>query len=407
MEYEMSSTDVQRDRVDRTPPPEEWRSRLDELSDFDPIEYPDESVTGASDKARSQWRLMKIKFFRNKLAVVGGIMIILLYGTALFADFLSPYDFRRRNVPYKYAPPSQIHWRDDTGALTRPHVFARTSRLDVLEGRMDWIEDTSQRYYLRFFVRGAPYRLFGLIETDIRLFGVDEGGYLTIWGADLLGRDLYSRILAGSRVSLTAGLLGVIISLFLGATIGAISGYMSGTVDLVVQRIIEFMNSFPQLPIWLAISAALPPTWSSVQIYIGVVTVLALVQWGGLARAVRAKVLAYRRNDYVLAAEASGATATWIMFKHLLPSVTSHIIVTATLAVPVMILAESTLSFLGVGIQPPMTSWGVLLQDAQNVQSMALRPWMLLPGLAIFIAVLAFNFFGDGLRDAADPYSNK
>ena len=401
----MSTTEVQPNRPDEALASDDWRSRLKDLSDFDTIEYPDESAIDSS-QPRSQWRLIRIKFFRNKLAVLGGVLIILLYTAALFADFLAPYDFTKRNVPYKYAPPSTIYFRDEAG-WSRPYIYSRTSRLNVLEGRMDWIEDTSQKYYLRLFVRGDSYRLLGFIPASLRLFGVDEGGYLTIWGADLLGRDLYSRILAGSRVSLTAGLLGVIISLFLGATIGAISGYMSGTVDLVVQRIIEFMNSFPQLPIWLAISAALPPTWSSVQIYIGVVTVLALVQWGGLARAVRAKVLAYRRSEYVLAAEASGANARWIMFKHLLPSVTSHIIVTATLAVPVMILAESTLSFLGVGIQAPMTSWGVLLQDAQNVQSMALRPWMLLPGLAIFIAVLAFNFFGDGLRDAADPYSNR
>ena len=382
-----------------------WRDELSAVDDFDPIEYPEEPEPEKAKTTRSQWQLMRMKFFRNKLAVVGLVVIILMYLAILFAEFLSPYDFSQRNVPYKFAPPAKVYFTDENG-LSRPYIYSRTQELDLEEGRIIWTEDTSRKYYVRFFVRTYEYKLLGIFTTDLHLFGVDEGGYLTLLGADLLGRDLFSRMLQGGRVSLTAGFLGVLISLIIGAVMGALSGYLSGTTDLVIQRIIEFMNSFPRVPIWLAISAALPPSWSSVQIYIGVVTVLGLVGWGGLARAVRAKILAYRKNDYVLAAEASGANAPWIMFQHLLPNVTSHLIVSATLAVPGMILGESTLSFLGVGIQPPMTSWGVLLQDAQNIQSVALRPWLLLPGLAIFIAVLAFNFLGDGLRDAADPYSN-
>lgn len=390
---------------DDDPAARNWRDELSTVDDFDPIEYPEEPEPEKAKTTRSQWQLMRMKFFRNKLAVVGLVVIILMYLAILFADFLSPYDFSQRNVPYKFAPPAKIYFTDENG-LSRPYIYSRTQELDLEEGRIIWTEDTSQKYYIRFFVRTYEYKLLGIFDTNLHLFGVDEGGYLTLLGADLLGRDLFSRMLQGGRVSLTAGFLGVLISLIIGAVMGALSGYLSGTTDLVIQRIIEFMNSFPRVPIWLAISAALPPTWSSVQIYIGVVTVLGLVGWGGLARAVRAKILAYRKNDYVLAAEASGANAPWIMFQHLLPNVTSHLIVSATLAVPGMILGESTLSFLGVGIQPPMTSWGVLLQDAQNIQSVALRPWLLLPGLAIFIAVLAFNFLGDGLRDAADPYSN-
>jgi peptide/nickel transport system permease protein len=384
----------------------DWRDSLADLDDDSPIEHPDESEIQENSGTRSQWALMRMKFFRNKIAVVGGSVIILMYLMIIFADFLCPYDFSQRNVPYKYAPPSKIHWRDE-GKRSRPYIYARSSELDLTVGAIIWTEDKTQKYYLRLFPQGFEYKLFGVVPARRHLFGADEGGYLTIFGADLLGRDLYSRILQGGRISLTAGLLGVLISLIIGSVMGAISGYKSGTTDLIVQRIIEFMNSFPRVPIWLAISAALPPSWSSVQIYIGVVTVLGLVGWGGLARAVRAKILASRKNEYVLAAEASGASAAWIMFQHLLPNVTSHLIVSATLAVPGMILAESTLSFLGVGIQPPMTSWGVLLQDAQNIQSVALRPWLLLPGLAIFITVLAFSFLGDGLRDAADPYSNK
>lgn len=383
----------------------DWRDKLTDMGDFDPITYHEPAEPERASTTRSQWQLMRIKFFRNKLAVAGGFVVIAMYLVILFADFFAPNDFSQRNVPYKFAPPSRIYWSDEEG-LSRPYIYARSSRLDMEEGRVIWTEDTSRKYYVGLFVRGHEYRLLGIVPSRLHLLGVDEGGYLVLFGADLFGRDLFSRMLHGGRVSLTAGLLGVLITLIVGSVTGAISGYLSGTADLVIQRIIEFMNSFPRVPIWLAISAALPPTWSSVQIYIGVVTLLGLVGWGGLARAVRAKILAYRKNDYILAAEASGANARWIMFRHLLPNVTSHLIVSATLAVPGMILGESTLSFLGVGIQPPMTSWGVLLQDAQNIQSVALRPWLLLPGLAIFVAVLAFNFFGDGLRDAADPYSN-
>jgi peptide/nickel transport system permease protein len=282
-------------------------------------------------------------------------------------------------------------------------VYTLVGKRDPKTFLIVYTEKTDEPHYIRLFVKTEPYTLLGL-QMSRRFIGVDSG-YLFLFGTDQRGRDLLSRIIMGSRVSLTMGLLGVAIIVFLGSVIGTISGYYGGWVDNVIQRIIELIRSFPQLPLWMALSAAIPPTWPSNYVYMGIVIVLAFIGWTGLAREVRGKVLSLRGADYVQAAVCIGAKTPRIVFRHIIPNIISHIMVSATLSIPVMILGESALSFLGLGIKPPLTSWGLLLSQAQKVEILRLYPWMLIPGLFIFMAVLAFNFLGDGLRDVVDPYS--
>tara|TARA_B100000700_G_scaffold319285_1_gene414167 strand:- start:742 stop:1617 length:876 start_codon:yes stop_codon:yes gene_type:complete len=271
--------------------------------------------------------------------------------------------------------------------------------------RKYYVEDESKTYPVQLFVRGETYRFLGLFETDIHLFGVEEGGTLFLLGTDHLGRDLLSRIIYGSRISLTIGLIGVSLSFVFGLVIGVVSGYYGGWIDNIIQRGIEILRSFPSIPLWMALAAALPASWSPLQVYMGITVVLSLIGWTGLARQVRGKILSLREEDFAMAALLAGASRWRIMTRHLLPSFMSHIIVSLTLAVPSMILGETSLSFLGLGLRPPVTSWGVLLKEAQNVQAVAFQPWLLTPVIFVIITVLAFNFVGDGLRDAADPYS--
>lgn len=352
----------------------------------------------------SQWQLMWQKFRRHKLAIVGGTVLIILYLAAIFADFFSPYAKEIRFSDFSYRPPTAVHLFDDESNLQRPFVYGVTSTRDLTNLRLVYEEDKTTLIPVRFFVHGVPYKLLWLFETDIHLFGVEEPGGVFLFGTDGIGRDLFSRVLHGARLSLSIGLVGVSLSFLIGVTLGGLSGYFGGVVDNVIQRIIEFLISIPTTPLWLALSAALPPDWPVVRVYFGIGIILSLVGWGGLARVVRGKFLELRELDYVLAARVSGVSEWSIIRVHLIPNFASYLIVDITLAIPGMILGETALSFLGLGLRSPAVSWGVLLEKAQNLAAVAAYWWTMVPALFVIITVLALNFLGDGLRDAADPY---
>jgi peptide/nickel transport system permease protein len=351
-------------------------------------------------------QLMWRKFTHNRMAVLSLVVLIFLYLITIFADFVSPAHFRTADTEFAWAPPQRPRFRDaETGEWSlRPFVYPIKGERNLLTFKREYVEDRSTRDYIHLFVHGDPYMLLGIIETDIHLFGT-ESGKLFLMGADQRGRDLFSRIIYGGRVSLTIGFLGVFISVVLGSVIGAISGYRGGTFDMVTQRVIELLRAFPTLPLWMALAAAIPVTWSPEAVYAGIVIVLAFLGWTGLAREVRGKVLSLKEQDFALYAESSGASSFRIVRKHMIPNLASHILVTATLAIPITILGESALSFLGLGVRPPMVSWGLLLSEALKIQTISLYPWQLFPALFIWAAVMAFNFLGDGLRDMVDPFS--
>lgn len=362
------------------------------------------SRTGKPRRARklsaSPLELAWRRFRRSKLGVAGGIILIVLYTIALFAGFLSPYEITTQHFEYPLLPPQTVHVLRD-GRLTRPFVYGLKRRRDPVTYQSSYAEDRSVVEPIRLLVRGEPYRLLGVFQTDLHLFGVANGFYFPL-GTDKFGRDLLSRMLVGSQVSLTVGLVGILISFSIGILMGGISGYYGGRIDAAIQRAIEVLLSFPRLPILLALSTVIPASWPSTYVYLGIVAVLAVIGWAGLARVIRGQVLAARNQDYVQAARAIGASDLRIIVRHVVPNLTSYLIVTATLALPGYILAESALSFLGLGVKEPMTSWGLLLRDAQNFETLNLYPWLLAPGAMIILAVLAFNFAGDALRDAAD-----
>ena len=352
----------------------------------------------------TQWQLMWWKFRRHKMAIVGAFILIGLYSVTLFCEFLAPYDPHRYDVKYAYAQPQRLHFWGERGLGL--YAYGLVGHRDPETLRMMFEVDESTEITLKFLVRGDPYKLWGLFPGNLHLFGASSNDQVIfVLGADRLGRDLLSRLLVGTRVSTTIGLAGVLMSFVFGILIGGSSGYFSGTYDTVIQRIIEFIRSIPAIPLWMALSAAVPKDWPPVRVYFAITIILSFISWTGLARVVRGKFLALREEDFVMSARLVGSSEFRIIVRHMVPSFLSHIIASLTLSVPGMILSETSLSFLGLGIRPPAISWGVLLQEAQNLRSVALAPWLLIPGLAVVLAVLAFNFLGDGLRDAADPYS--
>jgi peptide/nickel transport system permease protein len=357
----------------------------------------------------SQWKLMWWQFKRHKAAVAGGVIICLVYIVALFADFIAPMDPLEFNPRYTYAPPQDVRFlmKGSDGWTISPHVQDYAVRIDVQAMRRVFVLDETKTTPIGFFVKSKPYELWGLIKLETKLIGpIDPRARVYFLGADSLGRDVFSRVVYGARVSLSIGLVGVLLSLFLGVLLGGISGLYGGVVDHVIQRVIEFILSLPTIPLWLGLAAALPQDWSPLTVYFCITIILSLVGWTTLARVVRGRFLSLRTEDFVAAARLDGCSELRIIFRHLVPSITSHIIAAVSLAIPGMILAETALSFLGLGLQPPIISWGVLLQDAQSVRVLATAPWLFLPGAAVVVTVLALNFLGDGLRDAADPYSN-
>jgi peptide/nickel transport system permease protein len=350
-------------------------------------------------------QLMFRKFIKHRVAVGATIILIILYIMIIFAEFFAPYDMANPHSEYLAATPDRVRFIDSEGKFhIRPFVYRRTGERDFKTLRFVYTEDVNKKDFICLFVRGDEYKMFGFIKSNIHFFGVKEGKIFLL-GTDQRGRDLYSRIIFGGRISLSIGIIGVLIIVFLGSLIGTISGYYGGWVDNSIQRFIEILRTIPQIAMWMALAATLPPTLPSTYVYLGIVIILGLIGWTGLAREVRGKVLAIRNSDFVYAAEVSGASAKRIFFVHLIPNISSHIIVSATLTVPLMILGESALSFLGLGIKPPMTSWGLLLNQVREVQIMKHYPWLLTPGLFIILSVLCFNFMGDALRDVIDPYS--
>ncbi|MBJ6133970.1 ABC transporter permease [Ochrobactrum sp. Q0168] len=352
----------------------------------------------------SQLQLMWWKFKKHKLALASAIFLGALYVMIAFVEFLAPYNLHTRNVDFIYAPPQTVHLFDN-GNFVGPFVYGRKMTLDMDTLRRVYVDQKDQIEPLRFFCSGDPYKFWGIVATDLHLVCPAEGGQMFLLGTDRLGRDVLSRILYGARISLTIGVIGIVISFTLGIVIGGLAGYHGGVFDLIVQRIIEVLQSIPSIPLWMALAAIMPITWSPMLIYLGITAILGLLDWTGLARAVRSKLLSLREEDYVLAAQLMGAKSPRIIGRHLIPGFMSHLIATATMSIPGMILGETALSFLGLGLRPPITSWGILLTEARSVSVIVFYPWLLFPIIPVILVVLAFNFLGDGLRDVADPYS--
>ena len=360
------------------------------------------------EKALSEtyFQLVWRRFRRSKPAIIGGVLVMFLGVLAIFADFFAPYPLDYTNARDAFIPPSKVRLVDDAGTFHwRPFVYRLDVAIDPQTFVPTWEEDTSQMYPIRFFAKGWEYKFLGFIPMDIHLFNVDEGGNIFLLGTDKLGADLWSKACEAGRISLTLSVFGTIISVLIGSAVGVISGYYGGWFDNIVQRFVEFISAFPQLALWLALAAIVPRTWDSFRIFLIMAFIFALLSWTTLAREVRGKVLSLRETDFVLAAKEMGASDMRIMFLHLLPNSLSHIIVILTLTIPGIILAEAFLSFLGIGIQRPLISWGLLMQDAQNLRTLGETPWIMTPAIFIIAAVLGFNLLGDGLRDAADPYA--
>lgn len=361
------------------------------------------SMTGTHE---SYGELVWRKFRRSKIAIIGGLMVLALMMMALFYEFFSPYDPIALNMSEAYTPPTQLHFFDSAGNFQwQPFVYKKEQVLNA-DMTTSWVEDATIRYPINFFVAGWEYKLFGVIPMNIHLFGAAGDAKVFLLGTDRFGRDIYGRSCLAGRISLTMAIFGTLISVIVGAAVGVFSGFYGGAIDNWTQRFVEFVQSFPQLPLWMALAAVIPATWDQLTVFVAMSVIFALLSWTLLAREVRGKVLALRETDFVLAAKEMGASDRRIMFTHLLPNTFSHIIVVLTLTIPTIILAESFLSFLGIGIQEPLVSWGTMMRDAQTIQTLGFNPWIASSVFFIVAAVLGFNFLGDGLRDAADPYAN-
>ena len=370
---------------------------------FDPDQFEAMSAGQQRYYMASQKKLMWWKFKKHKLALASGIFLLLAYGMIIIAEFLAPYGLHTRNVDYIHSPPQAVHFFNN-GEFVGPFVYGRKMTLDIDTLRRVYTNNPSDVQPIRFFCRGDAYRFWGLVDSNLHLVCPAVGGQMYLLGTDRLGRDVLSRIIYGARISLTIGLIGITVSFVLGIVIGGLAGYHGGLLDLLVQRVIEVLQALPSLPLWMALAAIMPVSWSPIIVYFGITIILGILDWTGLARAVRSKLLSLREEDYVLAAQLMGASTPRIIGRHLVPGFMSHLIASATISVPSMILGETALSFLGLGLRPPITSWGILLTEARSVSVIAFYPWLLLPMVPVILVILAFNFLGDGLRDAADPY---
>lgn len=367
----------------------------------------EENTNSSEEKiaVATQWQLMWWRFRKHKLAIAATVVLLLFYLAAAGADFLAYVDPNESEAQRSLMAPQPIHWFD--GGKFAPYVHPMKGRRDPMTFKRVYAPDLETKVPVKLFGRGFRWKVFGLIPTDRHLFAVEDANVeesLFLLGTDVQGRDLWSRLMYGTRTSLTIGLVSVALSLVLGVVLGGVSGYYGGGVDTVIQRIIEILRSIPTIPLWMGLAAALPGEWSVTKVYLAITVIISLIGWTELARVVRGRFISLRQEDFVMAAELLGCSRPRIIFRHMVPSFVSHIIAATTLAIPAMIISETSLSFLGLGLRPPAISWGVLLQDAQSIQALAISPWLLFPAFPVIIGVLAFNFMGDGLRDAADPY---
>lgn len=375
--------------------------------DVEDLEIPGQRAGEAGETfyTASQWQLMWWKFRKHRVALIAIGVLGFLYLLAICADLVAPYSTNERFGSWEIAPPAKIHLRDESGQWVGPFVYNLERTVDPETFRVKFVEDKSEYYKIRFFIPSEPHEFLGLITLNWRLFGTEVGQPVFLFGSDNLGRDVFSRTLYGSQISMFIGFGGVILTFVLGVTLGGIAGYLGGLVDEVIMRVVDFMVATPTIPLWMGLAAAIPRDWSVLKTYFAITIILSVLGWGGLARAVRGKLLSLREEDYIMAARVYGARPARLIGRYMIPNFLSYLLVNITLAVPYTILGETSLSFLGLGIQPPAVSWGTLLRDAQQLTVVAQRPWQMIPGIFVVVTVLMFNFIGDGLRDAADPYS--